>query len=134
MENPTDHEQFLTADYKPISPVDLPCVVEYTPEDDTLWLGNGGPAHVGTDIFLGVIAFLGDDRRFVNGLMIDGAKALLLPALFGTDGKDGKPVIDYDRELDTLCIWNRDGTGVLLENAAETLRPYLFPEQSATGG
>ena len=134
MEHSDDKEQSLAKDSRPLTPEDLPCIVEYTPEDDTLWLGNGRPAHLGTDIFMGVIAFLDDDARFVNGLMIDDAKALLLPALFGTDGEDGKPVIDYDRELDTLCIWNGDGTGVLLENAAETLRPYLFPEQPAPGG
>lgn len=134
MENSNDREQLLTDGCKPLHPTDLPCIVEYTSDTDTLWLGNGRPAHVGMDIFEGVIAFLGDDRRMVNGLMIDGAKALLLPALFGTDGEGGKPVIDYDRELDTLCIWNRDGTGVLLENAAETFRPYLFPDQPPPDG
>ena len=50
--------------------------IDYHPESDTLWLGNGQPTPNGADVAENVTVFFdGDDRP--NGVMIEHAAKLL---------------------------------------------------------
>ncbi len=50
--------------------------IDYHPESDTLWLGNGQPTPNGEDVAENVTVFFDDDDR-PNGVMIEHAAALL---------------------------------------------------------
>ena len=54
--------------------------IDYHPESDTLWLGNGLPTPSGEDLAENVTVFF-DDAEQPNGLMIEHAAELLLPIL-----------------------------------------------------
>ena len=54
--------------------------IDYHPESDTLWLGNGQPTPNGEDIAEYVTAFF-DDEDQPNAVMIEHAAELLLPIL-----------------------------------------------------
>ena len=54
--------------------------IDYHPESDTLWLGNGLPTSSGEDLAENVTVFF-DDAEQPNGLMIEHAAELLLPIL-----------------------------------------------------
>ena len=54
--------------------------IDYHPESDTLWLGNGLPTPDGEDIAENVTAFFDDDGR-PNAVMIEHAAKLLTPIL-----------------------------------------------------
>lgn len=79
----------------------------------------------------------------------DQAMKILTKGGIAEKADEPKLLIGYDRESDTLSLWNgtpanygevvaehltaesnSEGvvTGVTLENAAELLRPYLYPE------
>ena len=66
-------------DKKLSKPADLNCEIDYDDESDTLWLGNGKPAPGGMDLFPGCIVFFDGDGRTVTGVMLRGARRLLLP-------------------------------------------------------
>ena len=56
--------------------------ISYEDESDTLWLGNGKPGSLGSDISYGVlIAFFDSGDRTPIGIMLDGAAELLRPHL-----------------------------------------------------
>ena len=54
--------------------------IDYDPESDTLWLGNGLPTPNGEDITDAVVVFFDDEER-PNAVTIDHAAELLLPIL-----------------------------------------------------
>ena len=60
--------------------MNLPLKIDYDPESDTLFLGNGLPASNGEDVAENVTVFFNDDFEH-NGLMIEHAAELLLPIL-----------------------------------------------------
>ena len=60
--------------------------VNYHPESDTLWLGNGLPTPSGEDIAECVTAFFDDDQP--NAVMIEHTAELLLPILGGKKQKN----------------------------------------------
>ena len=65
-------------------------IIDYDPESDTLFLGNGQPASNGEDVAENVTVFYTDDFDH-HGVMIEHAAKLLLPILSGhgalSDGK-----------------------------------------------
>ncbi len=129
----------------------------YTWEDDTLWVGNGGPVPNGMDLSLRCLVFFDSRCESANTFTFDEAKEILLPVLTGEvtgevryEGQDEDAAMTYDPESDTLRLWNgrldgerkeifpgcsvflEDERGVVssltLERAAELLIPVLTAE------
>ena len=131
----------------------------YTWEDDTLWVGNGGPVPNGMDLSLRCLVFFDSRCESTNAFTFDEAKEILLPVLMGEvtgevryEGQDEDAAMTYDPESDTLRLQNglpalvrRDifeGCGVffndkefvaaiVLERAAELLIPVLTADSEA---
>ncbi len=87
----SEHEdKLLTKSHQqPITPASLPREIEYEPESDTLWIGNGRPSPNGMDLFDGCIIFFDEEKR-VSGIMVEDAKELLLPILNGENSGHSK--------------------------------------------
>ena len=85
-----------------MQPVSSPKLkIDYDPESDTLWLGNGLPTPNGEDISDAVVVFF-DDADRPNAVTIDHAAELLLPILTAArpaakGNKSGKKAEPTDR-------------------------------------
>ena len=56
--------------------------MDYSPEKDILWLGNGEEAHTGRELCPGITVFF-TSNNLASGILIERAKKMLLPYLAG---------------------------------------------------
>ena len=97
---------------------DIPQVIEYDKESDTLWLTNDGPIGVKRTLFPGCDVFFDHEGRYATGIRIQDAKELLWPFVSCYDDPEAvrmeETVLDcgsvreigYFGDTDTLSLTN----------------------------